>query len=297
MDINQAFKATSKVLFGEEIGELRDFGPYLKEMLLPYQMKKSCVSGKNVMVSNLYYPSGARFVFQDEVASLKFEPLNVNEIKDIDSLFAAASERAVFCGNKLFGRNTDVSEVDNCVDSSSIFCGHNVYNSKYCAYVSHVREAEHIFGVSAFPGSRQCMRICEGVGANRCFESYYGTSLADMYYSFNCIGCSDCIFAFNLRSRRHCIGNLGLPKGEYMRLKKKLVAEMAGELRRKKRLFSIADIAYFGREKKDIPKRKSPMTAPSPPRWRKLSGQLAASLLAASTPTSSASAPGSSSAQ
>jgi len=266
MDLNEAFKATCKVLFGQEIGELSAFEPYLKEMLLPYQMKKSCVSSKSVMVSNLYYPSGAKFVSQDEVASLKFEPLNVNEIKDIDSLFAAASERAVFCGNKQFGRNTNVSEVDNCVDSSSIFCGHNVYNSKYGAYVSHIREAEYVFGVSAFPSSAHSIRLCEGVGANRCFESYYGTSLADMYYSFNCIGCSDCIFAFNLRSKRHCIGNLELPKDEYMRLKKKLVSEMADELKQKKKLFSVADIAYFGRDKKDIPDEKIAYDSPVPPK-------------------------------
>ena len=266
MDIEQAFKATSKVIFGKEIGELSEFEPYLKEMLLPYQMKKSCVSGKDVMVSNLFYPSSARFASQDEIPLLKFAPLHVNEIKDIDSLFAAASERAVFCGNKLFGRNTDVREVDNCVDSSSIFCGHNVYNSKYGAYVSHIREAEYVFGASCFPGAAHSIRLCEGVGANRCFETYYGTNLADMYYSFNCIGCSDCIFAFNLRSKRHCIGNLELSKDEYLRLKKKLVAEMADELKRKKRIFSIADIACFGRGKTDISEEKVAYDSPVPPK-------------------------------
>ncbi|MFA6907722.1 MAG: hypothetical protein WC263_02755 [Candidatus Micrarchaeia archaeon] len=266
MDLDGAFKATSKVIFGEEIGTLSEFEPYLREMLLPYQVKKSCVSGKGVMVSNLYYPGGAKFVSQDEISLLKFPPLSVNEIKDIDSLFAAASERAVFCGNKLFGRNTDVRDVDNCVDSSSISYGHNIYNVKYGAYVSHMREAGHVFGVSAFPGAAHCIRLCEGVGANRCFETYYGTNLADMYYAFNCIGCSDCIFAFNLRSKRHAIGNLELPKDEYMRLKKKLVAEMADELKRKKKLFSIADIAYFGRDKKDVPEDEIAYDSPVPPK-------------------------------
>jgi hypothetical protein len=218
------------------------------------------------MASNFFYPEGAKFASQDELPLHKFAPMDVNEIKDIDSLFAAASERAVYCGNKLFGRNTDVSEADNCVDSSTIFFGHNIYNVKYGAYVSHVREAEHIFGVSAFPGSRQCMRICEGVGANRCFESYYGAKLADMYYAFNCVGCSDCIFAFNLRSRRHCIGNLELPKDEFLRLKKKLVAEMADELRRKKRIFSMVDVAFFGRQRKDAAEERVAYDSPVPPK-------------------------------
>jgi hypothetical protein len=85
-----------------------------------------------------------------------------------------------------------------------------------------------------------------------------------MYYSFNCISCSNCIFAFNLRSKRNVIGNLELPKDEYARLKKKLVAEMADELRRKKRLFSIADIAFYGRNRKDVPAEQIAYDSPVP---------------------------------
>jgi len=266
MDINQAFKATSKVLFGEEIGELSEFTPYLEEMMFPYQMKKSCISGKAVMMSNYFYPPEGKIVSQEEIPLLKFPPLNINEIKDIDSLFSAASERVVYCGNKLFGRNANVKDVDNCVDCTDIFHAHSVYQVKYGAYVSALRESEYVFGVCGFPETHFGMRVCYGVGSNRCFETYYGENLADMYYAFNCVGCSDCIFAFNLRSKRHAIGNRELPKDEYSRLKKKLLSEMAGELRKKKRLFSVADIAYFGRDKKDIPEEKIAFDSPVPPK-------------------------------
>jgi len=272
LDIDSAFKATCKVLFGEEIGELHEFEPYFKELMMPYQMKKSCVSGKPVMVSNDFYPSGARFASQDELHLLKFPPLSINEIKDIDSLFAAASERAVYCGNKLFGRNTNVSEVDNCVDCFNVVHAHNVYNVKYGAYISTLRESEYVFGMGGFPQSKMAIRTWEGVGANRCFETYYGTNLSDMYYAMNCVGCSNCIFAFNLRSKRNVIGNLQLPKDEFLRLKKKLVAEMAGGLRRDKRLFSLADIAFYGRKKEEVPEDKIEIDSPMPPKveeaWR-----------------------------
>lgn len=266
MDVEQAFKSTSKVIFGEEIGSLRDFAPYFEEMMFPYQMKRSFVSGKPVMVSNSFYPQDGKFISQEEIPLVKFPPLDINEIKDIDSLFSAASERAVFCGNKLFGRNTEVSDVDNCVDSSSIFHGHSLYQVKCGAYVSTLREAEYVFGVCGFPKAQFGMRMCDGVGASRCFETYFGTNLSDMYYSFNCVGCSNCIFAFNLHSKRNVIGNLELPKDEFLRLKKKLLSEMAGELRSKKRLFSVADIAYFGRDKKGIPEEKIAFDSPPPPK-------------------------------
>ena len=266
MDLEQAFQSTSKVIFGEEIGSLREFAPYFEEMMFPYRMKRSYLSGKPVMVSNAFYPEGAKFISQEEIPLVKFPALNINEIKDTDSLFAAASERAVFCGNKLFGRNTNMSDVDNCVDCSSISHGHSLYNVKYGAYASTLRESEYVFGVCGFPKTQFGMRMCDGVGANRCFETYYGTNLADMYYSFNCVGCSNCIFAFNLHAKRHVIGNLELPKDEFLRLKKKLVSEMADELKRKKRLFSVADIAYFGRDKKDIPDDEIAFDSPPPPK-------------------------------
>ncbi|MBI5227760.1 hypothetical protein HY988_04190 [Candidatus Micrarchaeota archaeon] len=242
--LEKSFSNTSKMLFGEPIGALKDFEPYLKEIMFPYAMKKSSISGKDTMISSPHYPENAKFISQDEIGLLNssFSPLNINEIKDIDSLFDAVSEKVVYCGNKLFGKNNEVQEVDNCVDCSNILHGHTLFNVKYGAYVSCTRETEHVFGVSGFPKASFSMRMCIGIGANRCFESHYCSNISEMYYAFNCIGCSNCIFAFNLRSKRNVIGNLELPKDKFLSLKTKLVAEMADELKRKKRIFSITDI-------------------------------------------------------
>jgi hypothetical protein len=266
MDVSEGFKKTCNVLFGQEIGELSEFAPYLEEMMFPYQVKTSSISGKKVMLSNNFYPEGGKFISQDEIGKVKFPPLNVNEIKDIDSLFEAASERTYYCGNKLFGRNMNIIDVDNCVDCTDIFHGHSLYQVKCGAYVSTLRESEYVFGVFGYPDSHFGIRVGDGVGSNRCFETYFGTNLADMYYAMNCVGCSDCIFAFNLRSKRNVIGNLELPKDEYQRLKKKLVSEMADELSRKKRLPSLADIAYYGRGKGDVLEEKIVFDSPVPPK-------------------------------
>ncbi|MFH0817739.1 MAG: hypothetical protein V1909_03840 [Candidatus Micrarchaeota archaeon] len=266
MNLEQAFATTSKVLFGEEIGKLDDYKDYLHEMMSPYQMKKSFVSGKDVMISNQYYPKNAKFVSQDEMVRLKFPPLNPNEIKDIDSLFSAVEERIAYCGNKLFGQNYEVNEVDNCVDCNNIFHAHNVREVKYGAYLSYLRESEYVFGVWGFPNSRTGMRLSEGVGSTRCFESHYSSDISDMYYAFNCIGCQNGIFAFNLRSKRNVIGNLELPKDEFLELKKKLVSEMADELKRKKTIFSILDVAFFGRDKNVIPEEERAYDSPVPER-------------------------------
>lgn len=252
MDLQQAFDATAKILFGQEIGKLEDFAPYLSEMISPYQIQKSVVSGKEVIMSSRHYPKNSRFVSQDEISQLKFSPLNINEIKDVDSLFEAVSERVVYCGNKKFGRNSDVAQVDNCVDCNCVSHAHNVFNVKYGAYLSYLRESEHVFGVWGFPGSNFSIRVAEGVSSTRCFESYYCTNISETYYVFNCTGCTSCMFSFNLRSSRHKIGNLQLDKDRYNSLKKKLVSEMGGELAAKKKLFSLVDLAFFGRKESEI---------------------------------------------
>lgn len=270
--INREWKKTCAVLLGQEIGELGDFAGYLSEMMLPGQKRKSSLSGKDVQTSLAFYPPDAPFVSQDEVAGLKFPPLSVNEIKDIDSLLSAAGERAVYCGNKLFGTNSGTQNVDNCLDCFCVAHSHDVRNTKYGAYLSYMREAEHVFGATAFPEAKFSVRVCEGINLNRCFETFYSLNLSDMYYAFNCIGCAECFFAFNLRSKRHCIGNLQLPRERYLPLKAKLLSELAGKLKRNRRIFSIADLAFLGRDKKSIPEEKIAYDSPVPAKveeaWR-----------------------------
>jgi len=266
MDLQSAFDSTAHVLFGSPIGSLQDFEPYLSEMMLPYRMAPSCVSGKKVMLSNPYYPAGASAVSQEELAQIKIEPFSPNDIKDIDSLFAAASERAVFCGNKTFGRNSGISEVDNAVDCVLVHHAHNMRNVKYAAHCSHMRESEHVFGCTGFPKSAFSMRVWWGVGSNRCFETYYGVNLSETYYCFNCVDCSNVMFGFNLRAAHNVIGGLQLTRERYSQLRGKLVSEMADELRRKKNLFSVPDIACFGRKKSEIPPDEIALDSPVPPK-------------------------------
>lgn len=242
--LDSDFKATCRIIFGREIGELEEFAPYLSEMMMSDNAVESSVSGKSVMASSPFYREGAVFVSQDELGTMNALPLDINDIKDIDSLFEAAQERAVYCGNKLFGKNMDVSEGDNVVDCIGVRHSHDIYNSKYVAYCAIGRYAESIYGVSPFWRGNRAIRCsaCYLNGASRCFECYYSNGISDSYYTFNCSGCTSCIFCFNLRSKSHMIGNLQLSRERYSKLKEKLVAEMAEILAKDKRIFSIADI-------------------------------------------------------
>jgi len=246
--INMDFKNTCRIVFGTEIGELPEFAPYLSEMLFPFSKAKSSLSGKEVVLTGHHYPPSAEYASQDELGmgAPAPKPLSINDIKDIDSLFEAASERAVYCGNKGFGTNMDVTMSDNAADCFNVHSCFDTYNLKNSAYCSIGRLSENLFGVSMFRGCSHLIRSfnCGGSqpGAARSFETYMGLSLAECYYVFGCSGCSNCMFSFNLRNKSHCIGNLQLTKEKYFELKKKLVGEIAEILKKDKRIFSIADI-------------------------------------------------------
>jgi hypothetical protein len=149
----------------------------------------------------------------------------------------------VYCGNKAFGKNANVGHVDNAIDCIDVYYACSVRNVKRGAYISCARESEYIFGIPAFPKINYSIRCLEGINVNRMFETYYTNYSSDMYYSFNCYNCSDVIFGFNLRGKRHVIGNVELPREKYAELKKKLTAEIADELSKNKRAFSISDLA------------------------------------------------------
>ncbi|MEM2137906.1 MAG: hypothetical protein QW568_02365 [Candidatus Anstonellaceae archaeon] len=243
--VDAAWRTLCKIMFGREVGGLLEFEPYLQEAMLPFMIVKSGVSGKDVFLSNHLYPKSGRFAASDEIgaANAKAKPISINDMKDIDSLFRAASENMVYCGNKAFGKNANVSLADNAIDCIDVYYAHNVRNVKKGAYISFVRESEYVFGIPAFPKIHYSIRCLEGINANRMFETYYSNFCSDIYYSFNCYNCSDVIFGFNLRGKRHVIGNVQLGKEKYAGLKKKLVGEIADELAKEKRVFSISDLA------------------------------------------------------
>ena len=260
--INVDFKKTCSILFGQEIGELKEFAPYLSESNWPYVTGKSCVSGKSVMLSGPHYRAGSKFAQQEEIASLKFTPVSINDIRDIDSLFAAAAENAVYCGNKIFGKSIGVEDSDNIVDGIEIHNSHDIYQSKYAAYCSVGRYTESSYGVNNFQFARNSMRchVCFLKGAQRCFETYLTCGISDSYYTMNCSSCTDLMFSFNLRNRSNCIGNLQLTRERYLALKQKLVSEMAEKLKKDKRLFSLADMFRGAAGAEEERERISPET-------------------------------------
>lgn len=242
--LNKAWKSTCRVLLGEELGELSEYTDWLLEYVTPVRKEKSTISGKTVSLAIPNYAEGARFISFDEIEfDKKFEPLNINEIKDIDSIINAVQERIYYAGNIILGNSMFVESSSNVIDSNYVYNATTITkDSKYIGYCDSTRDAEYEFGCYSCGESSYLIKCVEGFGGKRCFESHSIHHVSDAYYCHSLQHCSEALFSFGALSKRHIVGNLELPKEKYYKIKQKILSEIAEIVKKEKRIFSLLEI-------------------------------------------------------
>jgi len=246
VDINDAWKDTCRVVLGGEIGELEQYEKYLTQYVEPIYEKKSEISGKKVIISRPDFCQNAKFISFDEqeeynqqISSFK---LDINQVKDIDSIAAAISTHFFYSGNQISGNSSEVNHSDNIIDSQVIYKSQQIWGCKYMAYCSMCRMAEYLFGINWCSTSKYMINCYETYKQSRCLETLNVWSSSDIYYSVGMEGCSDCIFSFNRKNSRNLIGNAKFEKEEYAKFKAALLEQMRSDLETKRTLPSIIDI-------------------------------------------------------
>lgn len=246
VDVNKAWKDTCRVLLGDEIGGLEDYRTYLSRYLEPVQKKKSCLSGKDVSVSSPHFCGTAKFIGNDEIREynsvLARAPLDINDVKDVDSILEALKGNLYYSGNSITGNSGGVSDSDSCVNAYFVHSSSEISDSKYVAYSKAVRYAEYVFGSSIGGEGKFLIKSFELYNLARCMETLRVSDCSDCYYAASVEGCTNCMFSFNQRNKHYLIGNLALSRDKYARLKEKLVLDIRQSLESKKSVPSIVDI-------------------------------------------------------
>ncbi|MFH1285393.1 MAG: hypothetical protein ABIH99_02305, partial [Candidatus Micrarchaeota archaeon] len=239
-EINDAFKKTFALIFGECNLELEELKDYLLLYLKPAVRHNSSISGKDVLIAPNNYPENARFISQDEIDFSKNFALNINEIKDIDSITSAIADRAYFTGNKVFGNSKFTSEVDDCIDSFHVYNSRRIQASKYIAHSTWIREnSEYCFGSAYLIRGSYIIRVHGAYMLARSFEANVCTQGSDLFFCYDCTGCSHVMFSSSQRSKNYMIGNLQLPKEKYFELRKKLIDESREYIEKNKCFYSM----------------------------------------------------------
>jgi len=236
------FREACKVILGGEIGTLKDYEDWLLSLKQPVGRAKSSASGTPLTLVSPDYPQSARYLSMDEAFAAKPAPLNINDIKDIDSLMGAARERFAYSGNLVFGNSQFVEGSTDVSDSFYVYQSARISGSKAIACSTIIKDSNYLFGCNVASKDEYCMRSHQFTFNTRCFEVNICTSSSDCYYVYDCLGCKDTMFSFGQRNSMHMIGNAALPKDKYLALKAALLEQMRAELTAKKKLPSFQDI-------------------------------------------------------
>jgi len=248
--LNKSWKSTCKIVLGKEIGELKEYDGWLQDYHATLGQRKSTLSGKEVILSNDYYCNNSNFLSFGEKQP---EPLDINEIKDIDSLAQAISDKWSYSGNKVLGNSSDVQSSDSITSSQNLLNSANMQYSSYLYRCFIGREMKYAFGCNYMGKSSFVIHSSFVFKASRIFESHWAIESSDMYFSSNCTGCRDLLFCFNLKNAHNSIGNLQLPKDKYLSLKNKILAEATESLESNKSVPTLMEMA----EGKPIPQKKN----------------------------------------
>jgi len=245
-NINRAWESACKVMLGRSIGHIDGFDAYLWKNVEPYHITKSAISGKEVVVTG-DYKKGARFISGEEMgeyaAIVDGKPLNVNELKDIDSVISAIGERVYYSGNDILGNSGQATLSNRVVDSTFVYKAHDIFYSKYVTHTYLSKYSDYIFGCeSVGKDTHFAVKSFETYDDSRLFETVRVYESSDIIYSANLEGCQSCLFCFNLRSKRRCIGNVELPDEKFKALKAKLQEDICHTLESKKAAPSIMEI-------------------------------------------------------
>ena len=246
--LDKEWRTLCRMLLGGEVGGLDEYSEWLSGLDDPLFTRKSSLSGKPVVFSNGEYCQGSQAISMDEVDfSKKFEPLSINDMKDIDSLVSAVQERAHYCGNISIGNSKFIESSSEISDSFYVYKSVRISGCKNVAYSQWMRLSEGIFGTNEGGDTKYCMRCGIVYRNQRDFEAWICGNTSDSYYSYGLEDCRDCIFCFNLIGKSHCIGNVALERDKYAGIKKKLLEELRGELVKKKTLPSLIEIVNMGK--------------------------------------------------
>ncbi|MDO8553823.1 MAG: hypothetical protein Q7S22_03380 [Candidatus Micrarchaeota archaeon] len=244
--INKSWKNTCRVLLGDDVGNLMEFRDYLKRYTEPIITRKSHLSNKDITISSERVPKDANVIAYDEMEEyakrMSKLPFDINKIKDIDSILEIVSERAYYAGNVVLGNSSNVILSHRCINTHYALECQDVYEGKYVAFTTSIRNPENSFGCCLGGDIQFCIKILDPYKTTRCMELFHCNVATDCYYSASLEDCTNSMFSFNQRSKNYIIGNVSLNKEKYAELKKKLVAEIAEYMKKNKSAPSIIDI-------------------------------------------------------
>jgi hypothetical protein len=181
------------------------------------------------MISHM--PHG-RAVTVSEALELGKIPLREDELSSIKSIARGLERIAYFTAEFWSGENVNIMDSPIAVHSANVYKGFESTYSDNTGLTSLSLHSKFVYGCNRVIECEFSLKCYNSLYLNRCLELDSCIKCADSYFCHNSEALQDCMFCFNMKGRRHCVGNTSLGKDGYRKVKESLVAQMAGEIER-----------------------------------------------------------------
>ncbi len=237
--LNDAWKKTCTILFGKEIGDLKEYEPYILNHL--NQHNGDLLTQTNQIT--LFHPLLNKNTLVNS-KQLKEWKASLDAIKDIDSLIEEMKGVVQYNAPTTFGTCHDVHQSDLITDCSVVQHSYMLTRSKYCYGCCWLRDqSTHAFGCGPAGTKVQFSLMCElGASLKAGFETYAFISCSNIYYSHFVKNAHNIMFSFFQIGKQYVIGNVQLTRGEYIKIRDQLIEQMVDELEKHKALPSLFEL-------------------------------------------------------
>jgi len=234
--VENAFTQACQLIFGAPYKGLQKHAPWLMRNTRGFEHGKSCASGKEVMIpvwGDFACLSRDRLLCLDE-AEFIGEQLALSDREagalSLANAPQALSKIAYFSPEVKTGNNANNIGCPIQLDCTDCYQSAVNIGSKRCAMGWWPRNSEHLFGFNRVRQSAFCINTFDSEKIQRCFEVSEARSPTGFSSCHNIENCHDCMFCFNAKNLKYAVGNVELPREEYLAAKKKVLAELNAEL-------------------------------------------------------------------
>ncbi|MFH1285312.1 MAG: hypothetical protein ABIH99_01895 [Candidatus Micrarchaeota archaeon] len=253
--IEKSFEETTRVILGAPLKGMRNYESWLSKHVKGIDSVQSAVSKETVYIPPipLYSRIKGKFVKLAESFGLDKLKLEEKEVEELTLLNAVEKLKKIsYTTPELVeGTNAAMNESTVYADASYAFRTSEAVGSKYTAYCFWPRNSEYVYGSSTLFSSKFCIKCYDSTNLARCFEVGNSANCRDSYFCHNCEGLTECMFCFNVKSKRYAIGNVEIGKESYEKIKKLVLEEIAGKLEKDKTLdVDIFNVGVYGSENK-----------------------------------------------
>jgi len=234
--IERAFSDVSKVILGKSLGSIDKYAEWLVKYNYGRESCKSCASGKSLTLyehADFFWIPRDRMMNREEAdfaaERVHLQPQDAESLS-MQNISQKLASVAFFCPE------LQVGNLKNNIDCPVNFTAANCYKcvlaieAKQCACSYWPRDSEYLFGANEVRSSSFCMNCYHSETLKRCFEMDSCTACSDCYFCHNIENCHDCMFCFNVKNLKNAVGNVELPREQYLAVKKKVLEQINAEI-------------------------------------------------------------------